>query len=280
MQSTRTRDTEQPLSSMSLNMFMRRMKAPVTVHGFRSSARMWMAEQGVAFELAEAALAHAVGNQVVAAYQRSSFSKTTPGHGSMGRLHLQHSRRLQRHPHAERLTRARPHRCRGCAHQHDPRARRDANVYRLAGHSNVPRRHMATPATRQQWQDRTYGDDSDGTRWTTSRCEFPAPKRVYRSCPVGIPSMSQSGGLWYNGGFQEFRHEPARSVAVSSTLDEDIKNEAILIDRAPKPVGLARDADGDLIQMPFVAARWSPLTDLAGERLPEFDRPFGAGLRS
>ncbi len=31
-----------------------------------------------------------------------------------------------------------------------------------------------------------------------------------------------------NGGFQEFRHEPARSsVAVSSTLDEDIKNEAI-----------------------------------------------------
>ena len=40
-----------------------------------------------------------------------------------------------------------------------------------------------------------------------------------------------------NGGFQEFRHEPARSVAVSSTLDEDIKNEAILIDRAPQPVG-------------------------------------------
>ena len=62
-----------PLSSMSLNMLMRRMKAPVTVHGFRSSARMWMAEQGVAFEIAEAALAHAVGNQVVAAYQRSSL---------------------------------------------------------------------------------------------------------------------------------------------------------------------------------------------------------------
>ena len=73
-----------------------------------------------------------------------------------------------------------------------------------------------------------------------------------------------------NGDFQEFRHEPARSLAVSSTLEEDIKNEAILIDRAPKPVGLARDRDGDLIQMPFVATLWSPLTDLAGERLPEF----------
>ena len=80
------------------------------------------------------------------------------------------------------------------------------------------------------------------------------------------------------GGFQEFRHEPARSVAVSSTLDEDIKNEAILIDRAPKPVWLAGDRDGDLIQMPFVAARWSPLTDLAGERLAEFHRPLAHGL--
>src|ERR1700722_13785917 len=30
--------------------------------------------------------------------------------------------------------------------------------------------------------------------------------------------------------------------------------------------------------MPFVAARWSPLTDLAGERLPEFDRPLAHGL--
>jgi hypothetical protein len=32
-----------------------------------------MADQGVAFELAEAALAHQVGNSVVQAYQRSSM---------------------------------------------------------------------------------------------------------------------------------------------------------------------------------------------------------------
>ena len=35
--------------------------------------RSWMAEQGVAFELAEAALAQQVGNAVVQAYQRSSM---------------------------------------------------------------------------------------------------------------------------------------------------------------------------------------------------------------
>jgi hypothetical protein len=36
-----------------------------------STARSWMADQGVPFELAEAALAYVVGNVVVQAYQRS-----------------------------------------------------------------------------------------------------------------------------------------------------------------------------------------------------------------
>jgi integrase len=54
-------------------MLLRRMEIDVTVHGFRSSARSWMADQGVAFELAEACLAHQVGNAVVQAYQRSSM---------------------------------------------------------------------------------------------------------------------------------------------------------------------------------------------------------------
>jgi integrase len=63
----------QPLSSMTMAMLLRRLKIDVTVHGFRSSARSWMADNAVPFELAEAVLAHSVGNQVVAAYQRSSL---------------------------------------------------------------------------------------------------------------------------------------------------------------------------------------------------------------
>ena len=63
----------QPLSSMTMAMLLRRMGIDATVHGFRSSARSWMADQGVAFELAEACLAHQVGNAVVQAYQRSSM---------------------------------------------------------------------------------------------------------------------------------------------------------------------------------------------------------------
>ena len=61
------------LSNMALAMLMRRIKIDATVHGFRSSARSWMADQGVTFEVAEAALAHTVGSAVVAAYQRSSM---------------------------------------------------------------------------------------------------------------------------------------------------------------------------------------------------------------
>lgn len=60
----------QPLSTMAMAMLLRRMGVDATVHGFRSAARSWMADQGVAFELAEACLAHTTGG-VVAAYQRS-----------------------------------------------------------------------------------------------------------------------------------------------------------------------------------------------------------------
>jgi len=65
---------KQPLSNMSMAMLLRRMGAgDFTVHGFRASARSWMAEVGVPFELAEACLAHSVGNAVVAAYLRTTM---------------------------------------------------------------------------------------------------------------------------------------------------------------------------------------------------------------
>ena len=65
---------QRPLSGMAMSVLLRRMKeVPATVHGMRSSARSWMADNGVEFELAEACLAHAVGNAVVQAYQRSSM---------------------------------------------------------------------------------------------------------------------------------------------------------------------------------------------------------------
>jgi integrase len=62
-----------PMSGMAFEMLMRRMGVDgVTVHGFRSSFRDWVGNE-TAFprEIAEAALAHVVGDKAEQAYRRS-----------------------------------------------------------------------------------------------------------------------------------------------------------------------------------------------------------------
>jgi integrase len=62
-----------PLSGMSMEMLLRRMKVEsATVHGFRSSFRDWTGDNtSFPREVAEAALAHAIGDETEAAYRRS-----------------------------------------------------------------------------------------------------------------------------------------------------------------------------------------------------------------
>jgi integrase len=67
------RDGLATLSNMSMIMFIRRLGLQVTVHGFRSTFRDWCGDHGHPRELAEACLAHAVGNAVEAAYMRSTM---------------------------------------------------------------------------------------------------------------------------------------------------------------------------------------------------------------
>ena len=56
---------------MALDMLLRRMDVDVTVHGFRSSFRDWAREEtSFPREVAEAALAHTVGNAIERAYRR------------------------------------------------------------------------------------------------------------------------------------------------------------------------------------------------------------------
>ena len=63
---------KKPLSTMAMEMLLRRMKVEnATVHGFRSSFRDWCGEEThFPREIAEAALAHKVGNEVERAYRR------------------------------------------------------------------------------------------------------------------------------------------------------------------------------------------------------------------
>lgn len=63
-----------PLSDMTLTAALRRMKVEATTHGFRSTFRDWCAERtGTPAEVAEMALAHAVGDATEAAYRRGDL---------------------------------------------------------------------------------------------------------------------------------------------------------------------------------------------------------------
>ena len=63
-----------PISDMAITMLYRRLELDVTTHGFRSTFRDWCAEQtSFPREVAEAALAHQIGNKVERAYARSDL---------------------------------------------------------------------------------------------------------------------------------------------------------------------------------------------------------------
>ena len=62
------------ISDMAFTQLVRRLCLDFVPHGLRSSFRDWAAEQtGARYEVAEAALAHSVGNATEAAYLRSDF---------------------------------------------------------------------------------------------------------------------------------------------------------------------------------------------------------------
>lgn len=67
-----------PISNMAFTMLLRRMgRTEITTHGFRSAFRDWAGETtDTPREIAEAALAHTVGNETERAYRRGdSFEK-------------------------------------------------------------------------------------------------------------------------------------------------------------------------------------------------------------
>ena len=67
-----------PLSAMAMEMLLRRMdQDTVTVHGFRSAFRDWAGnETHFTREVAEAALAHVVGDKAEQAYLRGDALKS------------------------------------------------------------------------------------------------------------------------------------------------------------------------------------------------------------
>jgi integrase len=63
-----------PISPMTMAMMLRRMDRTATVHGFRSTFRDWSSDVAhIERDIAEAALAHAVGGKAERAYRRGDF---------------------------------------------------------------------------------------------------------------------------------------------------------------------------------------------------------------
>lgn len=71
---------DKPMSDMTLTKALRDMGETCTAHGFRSTFRDWVAEAtSFSGELAEAALAHVIGDKTVAAYQRGTMLEKRRG---------------------------------------------------------------------------------------------------------------------------------------------------------------------------------------------------------
>ena len=63
-----------PLSNMAMLMLVRRIQSGLTVHGFRSTFRDWIAEEtDYSPEVAEMSLAHTISNKVERAYRRGNL---------------------------------------------------------------------------------------------------------------------------------------------------------------------------------------------------------------
>ena len=71
--------TGRMLAPKTVSSVLRLAGVDSTLHGFRSSARSWMAESGVPAEVAEACLAHIPKSRVVQAYQRFDLLERRAG---------------------------------------------------------------------------------------------------------------------------------------------------------------------------------------------------------
>jgi len=65
---------------------------------------------------------------------------------------------------------------------------------------------------------------------------------------------------------------------VPPALHQDVEHDAVLVHRAPQPVLLAGNFDGNLVEVPLVSGIGQPPPDLVSEVLAELERPLPHAL--
>ena len=73
---------------------------------------------------------------------------------------------------------------------------------------------------------------------------------------------------------EELAQQSFGGLLVAPALDENIENEAVLVNGTPQPTLFPGDADDDLIEMPFVATARRAPTDAVGKFPAEFEPPL------
>ena len=77
---------------------------------------------------------------------------------------------------------------------------------------------------------------------------------------------------------QQLAQQPLGGLLVASALDQNVEDDAGLVDSSPQPMLHSGNLERDLIQMPFVTNPGKAATDLIGEPLAEFARPLPHGF--
>ena len=130
--------------------------------------------------------------------------------------------------------------------------------------------------------------------------ELSSTKRQMRIlCPIVEPLVRAVFDFWHNvasGGCvgaelvgdhpswraallpQEAPQQALGCRGIAAALEDFIEHIAILINRPPQPVLLARDRDRNLIQVPDVAAAWRLAPEAPSVSRPELQRPSADGL--
>ena len=94
---------------------------------------------------------------------------------------------------------------------------------------------------------------------------FHVQAHVLARCAVGFELVRDHDARRPRGLLEQLPHKPLRGGSISSALNEDVENEAVLIDGAPEPMLLAGDCDDNLIEMPFIATNRRAAADPFGE---------------
>jgi hypothetical protein len=87
---------------------------------------------------------------------------------------------------------------------------------------------------------------------------------------IGAELVGDHSSRWAALLLQQTLQQALGGLGVAARLNDFVEHIAVLINRPPEPVLLARDRDHDLVEMPDVAAAWRLALEAASVGWPNF----------